>query len=251
MTDEVQVPVADASAPLPETVVVETPVVETPTIETPVEVTPTENTILGDDTVEAPVENPIEETPVEAPVENEGETQSEEPAPVQPTYDAFTLPDGIDQDNEMLIEFKKDLGDLELKTKADHAVIEELGQKFVDKYIAEVAKVVEHMNQHHKDEFENKKNQWKEDFEKDPVLGGNRKDTTISNIKQLIRTHGGDEAQRQSLSEFMNETGVGNHPVLIGFLNRLSSGMQEGKPLPAQTPPQPKLSKVEKRYGMK
>lgn len=242
MTDDIQAPVeapAVESAPVVEVTTDPAPVIETP---------PAEPSYLGGDVVDpAPVE---EVAPVEPSVEpeNEGEVQSEEPAPL-PTYDDFTLPEGITPDNELISNFTKDLAEFEQSTKADHAAMQEFGQKLIDQYVAESTKTAERISTYYQETFEKTKNQWKEDFEKDPELGGNRAQTTVDSAKSFIKTHGGDAAQQQAFHKLMDETGLGNHPVIIRLLANAGRNMQEGKPLPATSPVQPQMSKVAKRYG--
>lgn len=247
MTDDTEVPAVVESAPEQ---VIETPVV----IDEPaVEITPDPepSLITPDKITPDPVEIPpvVEENPVESEEKpNEGEVQSEEPAPL-PTYDAFTLPEGITADSELLSEFTKDLAEFELTTKADHTAMQDFGQKLIDRYVAESAQTAERISKYYQETFEKQKLQWREETEKDPELGGNRIETTKDAAKSFIKTHGGSPENQVAFYKLMDETGLGNHPVIIRLLANAGANMQEGRPLPARIAPKPQTSKIQKRYG--
>jgi hypothetical protein len=183
-----------------------------------------------------------------APEQKQDGGQSEEPAPL-PSFEAFKLPEGVTLEGERLGEFTKELAELEVLTKADHAKMQEFGQKMVDRHVAELQKTVERLNEHYVNAWEKQKTDWKESFEKDPEIGGNRAQTTINSALQFIRTHGGTEAQQQEFRELMNTTGVGNHPALIRILAKANAVLGEGKPLPGTKPVQQDKGKVARRYG--
>lgn len=184
------------------------------------------------------------------------ETKAEEAAPEKaaeekpfPTYEQFKLPEGITVEDEKLAEFSKDLGEFERQTGADNAEVQKLGQKLLDKYVAETSETLSRLNDYYTSAWEKQKNDWKDAFESDAQIGGNRKETTMKAATTFIRTYGGDAEQQAQLRDLMNTTGVGNHPALIRLLANAGSVMAEGKPLPASKPPSTPQSKVDKRYG--
>lgn len=183
--------------------------------------------------------------PIEAK-ETEG-SQSDEPAPL-PTYEEFKAPEGITLDAERVGNFTKALADFELKTKADHAEVQALGQQLVERYATEEKKSIDTYTTSLLDAFEKQKSDWRESFEKDPEIGGNRKDTTINAALEFIKTHGGSEEQKKEIHQLMDQTGVGNHPAILRLFAKAMTAMSEGKPLPATRPLMQK-SKLEKFYG--
>lgn len=209
----------------------------------------------GEKQPEAKVEGDKKPETVEQPKEG---AQSGEPAPL-PTYEAFTLPEGVSLDNEKLAAFTKDLGEFQLESKADQAAIQKFGQKLIDRYVAETQETMTRLNEHLVNNWEKQKSEWKETFLKDPELGGNRTDTTIKAIVNAIETHGGSAEQKAEFRKLMNDTGLGNHPAqirtlnnLVGEINRLKAKYEsEGsvKMLPGQKPEGQAKSKIEKRYG--
>lgn len=219
-------PVAPVAESKPETVLGEalTPPVVQPTPDTPAEVTP----------------------PVVEPKTTEG--QSEEPAP-PPVYDAFKLPEGITLKDERVKEFTNVLAELETKSKLDHVLAQEFGQKMVDFHIAEVKQTVENINKYYQDNWERQKVQWKENFLKDPEIGGNRFQTTVDSALTFIRTHGGTPEQQAEFRNLMESSGLGNHSAVIRLLANAGRAMSEGKPLAASKPVSPPKSKTETLYG--
>lgn len=230
-----------------------TPEVEMPAevIEAVTEVPKSAETILGG--AETPkVETPaseesgkikVEEQPAEQEV-----TPSEEPAPL-PTYEEFTAPEGFTLDVEQIGDFSKALAEFEVKTKADHAEVQALGQSLIERHVAEVKKSVEAYHASLIDQFEQQKTSWREAFENDPEIGGNRKDTTANAALEFIRTHGGTPEQQSEFRQLMEQSGMGNHPAMIRMLAKANMALAEGRPLPAQTPGATVQNKVQKRYG--
>lgn len=219
--------------------------------------------------IKAPDAAPV--IPVEGnqPVEQKKEEggQSAEPAQL-PTYEAFTFPENITLDASKLGEFTKDLGEFQNLTKADKAEVQKFGQKLVDRYVAEAQETVQRLNEHYTNTWEKMKSDWKEAFEKDPEIGGNRKDTTINTIADGLAQYGGAEClppkdnpgAPSAFAKLMNETGVGNNPVLVrtfhnlvGEINRLKTKYESEagvKPLPGTKPENAQSkTKLEKRYG--
>lgn len=250
-------PVAVQAAP---TIVTEAPtpalVVEATTT---TEVTPkTPETLLG--APETKVESISEITkPVVAPevkvepdkvvTENKEGSQSAEPAP-PPTYEAFKMPEGVSLVPETLGKFTELLSTLETEGKADHALVQQFGQKAVDFYIAEVQKSATDIHKNLQTAWDQQKVEWKESFLKDPEIGGERSQTTVDSALKFIRTHGGTAEQQQEFKSLMETSGLGNHPAMIRLLARASEGMSEGKPLTAIRPANTSVkSKVQTMYG--
>ncbi len=273
MPEEIVTPVVETPITTPEPTTVETPVevktetpvetpVETPTTETPVETKPEESkpeTILGEALdKDKPEQKESETSKTEAKTEEADKTaseetktdegQTEEPAP-PPVYEDFTVPEGVTLDTEQVKEFTNLLSDLEVKSKADHALMQEFGQKAVDFHVAQLTKAAEDLTKFYQKTWEKQKTDWKEAFLKDPEIGGNRFQTTVDAALTFIRTHGGTPEQQAEFQALMESSGLGNHPAMIRLFANASRAMSEGRPLAAQTPVQPTKSKVSTLYG--
>jgi hypothetical protein len=197
---------------------------------------------------EAPKTEEAAKPPVEEAKKTESGDQSAEPAS-SPVYDAFKVPDDIQLDNERVQKFTELLGEFEGKTKAEHAMVQEFGQKAVDFHIGEIKKAVESVTKLYQETWDRQKIEWKDTFLKDPEIGGNRFQTTVDSALTFIRTHGGTAEQQTEFRNLMEASGLGNHPAMIRLLANAGRAMQEGRPLAAQTPVSPPKSKTQTLYG--
>lgn len=246
-------------APTPTPVAVETPLVAPVEAVVAPEAPKPASTALGEALDAAPLpeapkapatEIPKAEEGVKPPVEGEPKTegQSEEPAPL-PVYEAFKVPEGVTLDNERVKNFTGILADLETKSKADHALVQEFGQKAVDFHVSELQKTVEDYTQSLQTYWEKQKTDWKDAFLKDPEIGGNRFQTTVDSARTFIRTHGGTADQQTEFRNLMETSGLGNHPAMIRLLANAGQTMSEGRPLAATKPVQQVRSKTQTLYG--
>ena len=273
MADE---PVAPTETPAPAPVVTETPApapietvapAPTPVTETPTPAPTPEPapSMLGEALKEVPEKKSAEapkegETPpvAEAPKPQSGEDatkvakdeggQSVEPAP-PPKYDAFVLPEGITLDEARVGEVTNLLSALELEGKADHAKLQETGQKLVDLYISEAKETVQKLSEHYANAWEKQKTDWREATVKDPEFGGNRLQTTLDAASTFIRTHGGTTEQQAELRSLMDSSGLGNNLAVIRLFATAGKAMSEGRPLAAPKPVTQPKSKVKALYG--
>jgi hypothetical protein len=246
-------PVQPVVAPQPAPVVAEPAVA----VETPVVAPQTILTEAIDKANEPPKENITQSTEVTPPGEDTGKTdtkvteggQSEDTAP-PPKYDPFKLPEGISLQQERVSEFTALLADLETKGKADHTLVQEFGQKAVDFHVAEMTKLQTELTKLYQTAWDRQKVAWKDQFLKDPELGGNRTQTTVDSALTFIRTHGGTAEQQTEFRNLMETSGLGNHPAMIRLLASAGRAMSEGKPLAAPKPvPNEPKSKVKTLYG--
>lgn len=229
-------PVVEALVPAPEPTPAPEPVVEAPK-EVP-------ETLL----TAAPVEVVTEPVVVETTDNNTDGGQSAEPAP-PPTYEPFTLPDNAPLEPERISEFTNLLSELELSGKADHAAVQQFGQKAIEFHINETTKTVEAYTKKMIDAFENQKTEWRESFQKDPEIGGNRQQTTLEAAKRFIATHGGTSEQQAQFRSILDSSGLGNHPAMIRLLANASVAMSEPGPLASVKPVPQTKSRTQTMYG--
>lgn len=188
-------------------------------------------------------------------------SQSDEPAPL-PTYEPFTLPEGVTADEDRLGSFTKTLAEFEV-AKADHTGFQKFGQQLVEMHVAELQTALNRQIESLSHEATTRYDGWLQSFLSDPEIGGNRKDTTLSNALQAVdigNTQNGtvNNDHRQDFFQVMEESRVGNHPAVLRTLSNLYNVIEgyrqryereDSQPLAATRPvPQPK-GKVEKRYG--
>lgn len=171
------------------------------------------------------------------------------PEPVPPKYDPWTLPEGVNLQEDRIGKFTELLSDLELSGKASHEVVQQFGQKAVDFYLEEVKTYGENLTKYYQTTWEKQKQSWKEATLKDIELGGNRIQTTLDSVLGFIRTHGGTADQQKEFRDVMETSGLGNHPAVIRVFANAALAYKEGKPLAAPKPVQEVKSKTETLYG--
>lgn len=223
----------DATAPKSE--VVDKPVVTEEAAPVVTEPTPTvENKEVKDALVESEIKSetstilaqvakeakPQEVKPVEEEQKNESNL-TDEPAPL-PEYEPFTLPEGWSIDDTKLGEFNNLLAEFEVKNKANHAEVQALGQKMIDKYVADIQRIQDTSNQ----EVSKIRSEWKEAFEKDPELGGNRLETTKNILVEAVKSYSGSPEQVQAFGEFVEQTGIGDNPDLARLIVNQQKAIQ-------------------------
>lgn len=232
--------VVQAPTPAPNVEVTTTPAV----VETVVEV-PKTNTVLGEaiDNQAQPKTEPLAEVK-----EPEQGGQSEEPAP-PPTYEAFKVPEDVSLDNDRVSAFTGILAELETTGKVDHSLVQEFGQKAVNFHIEEIKKATQAVTDMYAQTWERQKLEWKDQFLKDPEMGGNRFQTTVDSALTFIRTHGGTSEQQAEFKALMETSGLGNHPVMIRMLANAGRAMSEGQQLSNVKPVSTPKSKTATLYG--
>lgn len=230
------------------------------------------STILGTEPPKvAPTPAPAPASPEIKPAEGEKPAdkpkeegnQSADPAPL-PTYEPFTLPEGIQVDDKRLGEFTKELAEFEVSNKVEHTKVQEFAQRLVNRYVAETQDTVKRIGEYYTNTWEKQKNDWREAFIADPELGGNRQETTATAVQNFVGEFGGSgegQAKEQQITELRSfmDTGIGNNPLLIRLMNnaageikalRMKYESEEGvRPLPGQKPVTEKKSKTQTLYG--
>lgn len=222
--------VVAATAPSPAPVVANDAVVSAPAeVAKPADVSKPAEVSKPSTLLDAPVAKPVE-VPADAKVEAKTDTkqvegQSDKPAQL-PTYEAFKLPEGVTFDNQKLSEFVKELGELQGKTKSETAVMQEFGQKLVDRHVAELQRVVKQAQEQVKADRETQVKSWDEAFRKDPELGGNKQDTTL-NVARSAMKFAGNEAQQKEFRQLLQDTGAYAHPAMIRTLANFQNKINE------------------------
>lgn len=215
-----------------------------------------EKTILGQDHDAEANKDSSEPAKEAADTKKSDEALSVEPAPL-PTYADFNLPEGYVFNQESLGKFTKALGEFQNKTGASQEAVQEFGQSLMDQYVASLQETNKLTQEQQKAKLAQKKAEWKEQFLKDPEIGGNRQETTVKSAASAIALSG-NLKQQTEFKQLMESTGLGNHPAIIRTLARLNDQImtlkdkyetEKAVPIAAtKAPPRPK-STSEKMYG--
>lgn len=126
--------------------------------------------------------------------------------PAEGKYEAFTLPDGFQADEELTNEFTPVANELGLSQKG--------AQKLVDHYAKIEQKKLERWGGHLKE--------LKALAQKDPEIGGARYPAAVAAGRSVISKFG-----TPGLRKLMNDYGVGAHPEMIRFMAKIGAAMGE------------------------
>ena len=160
-----------------------------------------------------PGDPPPEGDPSPKPGEPGKEGDPKPPTGAPEKYEEFKVPDGMKPDESLTTEFTG------LARK--HNLSQEAAQELVDFY---GGKLVEKMTKDSADAWAATTATWAKQIQDDPALGGDKFNENAELAKQTIRVFGNDQ-----LVEFLNATGLGNHPELFKFCLRIGQGMKEDK----------------------
>ena len=196
----------------------------------------------------APLLAPVEEAaPVEVS-ETPVETAEAEPAPL-PVYE-FKLPEGEQTDSAVFKAFQSKLGEFQNLFKAEQAAVQTFGQEMIDMHMEAVKGLAESQNKSAWDWFNNRNKEWLETSKKDPVIGGEGFNQTVSAASQAISLYGGTKAQQIETAKLLHETGVENHPALLRFLSNITKqAAKEGTPVSTTNVPVQKQGIAQAMYG--
>ncbi|QXH68605.1 hypothetical protein [Pseudomonas asgharzadehiana] len=127
-------------------------------------------------------------------------------------YEAFTLPEGMEMDADVLGEFQSLAKELNIPQAKAQQLIDfqtQLATKQAEQYQAAVIKQGQ---------------DWAASIKSDPEVGGENYDKSVESAIKVIQSFG-DPA----LTELLNTSGLGNHPALFKFCHRISSAISEDK----------------------
>lgn len=156
--------------------------------------------------------------------------KQEAPAPL--TKDSVKLPEGFEADDETMGKFVDLLND-DKKTPAERA------QGLIDLQAEVMKKGAEKSTQ----DFLDTQKQWQDAVKADKDIGGEKLDPALGRISQLIDTHD----RPDKLREAFEVTGMGNHPEMIRFLDKIAARLAEGGITPGGLP-STKKSVAERMY---
>lgn len=155
-------------------------------------------------------DNPQEEKPADGdkPADKpEDEEQKQEGAPEK--YD-FKAAEGVELDTEALKDFEPVARDLNLTN--------EQAQKLVDAY----PKILAGVQQRQAEAWQKQTEGWAETVKADKDIGGDKLTANLSAAQRALDQFGTPE-----LKEYLNATGLGNHPDLVKTFVKIGKAMSE------------------------
>lgn len=141
--------------------------------------------------------------------ESDDEKQKQEGAPEK--YE-FTAGEGVELDTEALKDFEPVARDLNLTN--------EQAQKLVDAY----PKILAGVQQRQAEAWQAQTEQWAADVKADKEIGGDKLIDNLSAAQRAMEQFGDPE-----LKEYLDTTGLGNHPALVKAFIKVGKAMSEDK----------------------
>lgn len=139
--------------------------------------------------------------------ESDDEKQKQEGAPEK--YE-FTAGEGVELDTEALKDFEPVARDLNLTN--------EQAQKLVDAY----PKILAGVQQRQAEAWQKQTEGWAETVKADKEIGGDKLTANLSAAQRALDQFGTPE-----LKEYLNATGLGNHPDLVKAFVKIGKAMSE------------------------
>jgi hypothetical protein len=152
--------------------------------------------------------------------DKKSDAQAEAPPAPPPVYEPYKVPESLKLDEAKLTEFNTILGEAELSGKAEHAAMQQLGQKMMDLYATEVQRIGQQVQQYQVDVWNRHLETELNVLKSDPQLGGNRIDTTLGNAKYVLEQFGGSKDEQDRLMAKLDRAGISSNRDFIAFLNR-------------------------------
>lgn len=181
--------------------------------------TPPES-MLNDKPADAPDDKPADDKPADKP--------ADQPADDKPiAYEAFKAPDGMALDEAKVAEFSK--------LAAEAKMPQEVAQKFVDLYTAELKQLTEAPMR----AWTELQNKWQDEVRNDPVIGGANLEKNLAATKAGLSNLLGEEAK--SFFDALNITGAGNNPAILRGLMKAAAPHAPASPV-AGSPAKPAKS---------
>jgi hypothetical protein len=172
------------------------------------ETTNSDTTVLGDDkSTTAAAEDTTGGEPAS------GDTPGEDGQPSQDTYADFAIPEGMTLDESVLSEAAPLFKEMGLN--------QEQAQQLVDVY----AKQVQAGMQQQIDDFNQLKNDWRDQSMNDNEFGGDKFDESVKIAQSAIAKYGTPE-----FKQLLEDHGMGNHPEVVRFMVKVGNTLKEDVP---------------------
>jgi hypothetical protein len=148
----------------------------------------------------------------QAPAAPEAQAEAPAEAPGQPyEWQDFTVPEGVQLNEEITTSFKSILEDAKLSPQ-------EKAQSLLDLQGKLTQSLMESQEQAKAEQAQ----QWAAQIKADKELGGENYSKTVETAVKAIEQYGSPE-----LRSLLNETGIGNHPELVKFCHRIGKALSE------------------------
>lgn len=159
------------------------------------------------------------------------ETETKPAATGEPVeYEAFTLPEGVEMDSEVLDEFKPIAKELGMDQEKAQQLVN-LGSKIAAK-----------VQQHSIETWRKQTTEWSDKARADSEYGGKEFDANLGTALAAVEKFGTPE-----LKTILDESGFGYHPEVVRFMYRVGKAISSDTGLVNGTKP-PKANKLSAMY---
>lgn len=160
-------------------------------------------------------------------------------------YDAsaFTMPEGVEFDSELFDLVKGDMKALDLSQDGAGKVVAMFAEKIVPKIAERAEKAIE-------DQAAELSANLARDLQADPEVGGKNLNESRAHSAKAIAHFIPDATKRSEFSTFLNESGLGNHPLLVRVIAGAGKLLSEATTPAGETASAP-LTEAQKFYGKK
>ena len=186
-----------------------------------------------------PEDGKPEGTEAAADKKPEGEAEAKPDAdasPPKPAFEAYKVPENLKLDDTKLAQFNDILGEAELSGKADHAAMQQMGQKLMDLYASETQRIANDFRQYQVDVWNRHLESEVSNLKADQTYGGNRIDTSLGNAKYVLEQFGGDKQEQARFMEKLDRSGISSSIEFVSLLNRMYERYREPQPVHPNLP---------------
>lgn len=154
------------------------------------------------------------------------------PAEAKPTYEPFTLPEGMKADDALMGKFT-DLAGTQKLTQEQAQAFMSLGTEAINSAVKAAS---DHMLNEQWRQHNEMRQGWVDEIRKDPIIGGNKFDTSLTNARKMVELLVPKERQ-QAFDQMLTITGAGDHPEFHRFMHSIGQWLNEPiAPKPAAKP---------------
>lgn len=151
-----------------------------------------------------------DEAPVKDEEKGDGKEDDEEAKGAPEAYEEFTIPEGMQADEQAMAEFHEFARGLNLP--------QEQAQSLLEYH----AKHVQQLFSEQVSEWEGIRKGWVDEVKKDPEIGGKAFDESMRHVAAAMKTFGSSE-----LRQALDASGMGDNPELVRFFYRVGKLVSE------------------------
>lgn len=145
-----------------------------------------------------------------ASAEGDDAASGDQPTGAPEQYEAFNYPEGYSMDEQATEVFNDAARAANLTQEQAQQLVDFDAQRFADAVATQ------------QQAWEDTRTSWKQEIEKDADLGGARYEQTQTNMAKVL-----DSLGTPALRDFLNESGLGDHPEMVRLLAKAGAALGE------------------------